>query len=385
MHKKFTVVAIVVVLLTLIGARWLLLSTTLNHPAPRSQSSSSPSTKTASFVDQTLSKMSLRDKVASLFVIHVPGTDPAALAAYENTYKPGGMIFMDDNIPPTKAELSVETSALVTDKQLPPLIAIDEEGDTVKRLNSDTFPGALTLPDLPPSATKSAFSQRSDLLKSLGFNLNFGIIADETSDPNSYIFPRVLGVTPQLAADRVAAAVEGSKGKTLSTLKHFPGHGEVNANSHTTIPIATTSLSNWQQGAAIPFQSGIDAGADVVMFGQLKYSAVDHQPATLSPTWHNILHDQLGFHGLAITDDMIMLQNSGDPTYDDPVANAVTAVKAGNDLLLYVLDHDSVKSQIDPNKLIDGVVAAVKDGRLAESAIDRHVRAVLTVRHNIAK
>ncbi len=344
----------------------------------------SPATTHSATEKTLLDGMSLRDKVASLFMFHTPSTDPQVLAAYYQKYKPAGLIFMDDNIPATREAMQAETAALKTASKLPPLIAIDEEGDSVKRLNADTFPGALTLADLPPSAAKNAFSQRSDLLKSFGFNLNFGIIADVTDNPNSYIFPRVLGTTPQAAADRVAAAVEGSKNRTLTTLKHFPGHGETTDNSHVSIPTAQTTMADWQTGPALPFKAGIDAGADFVMFGQLRYSAVDTQPATLSATWHQTLRDKLGFKGLAITDDMIMLLDSGNPDYADPVANAVAALKAGNDIVLYVLDHNSDASQIDPDTLIDGVVAAVKDGQLSQSVIDRHARAVLSVRQELA-
>jgi beta-N-acetylhexosaminidase len=338
-----------------------------------------------SYVDQTLSKLSLRDKVASLFIFHTSTTDPATLASYYNTHKPAGLILMGDNIPYTFAELRAETSALVTDKQLPPLIAIDEEGDTVTRLAADTYPGALTLRNQPATAAKTAFTNRSNMLKSLGINLNFGIDADVTADPNSFIYPRVLGTTPQAASDRVAQAVAGSEGITLSTIKHFPGHGETGVDSHTAIPNAPTSFSDWQQRDALPFQAGINAGADMVMFGHLRYSAVDQQPASLSSKWHDIVRGQLGFKGVVITDDMIMLQDSGEAAYADPVRNAILALQAGNDLLLYVLNHGSASSNIDPSTLIDGVAAAVQTGQVSQKTIDERARNVHNLRHSLAQ
>lgn len=353
-----------------------------NSPPPTATPSTPPK---PSYVDQKLSTMSLRDKIASLFIFHTPGTNPASLASYMTMYKPGGLIFMDDNIPVTNAELVAETSALVTNKQLPPLLAVDEEGDTVKRLADDTFPGALTLPSLPPSATAAAFTQRSSLLKSVGLNLNFGIDADVTSDANAFIFPRVLGTTPQQAADRVAQAVAGSHGFTLTTLKHFPGHGETGADSHTSIPTTTVSYATWQSRDAIPFEAGITAGADAVMFGQLRYSAIDQAPATLSTKWHSIIRNDLGFKGLIITDDMIMLQDSGEPTYTDPVTNAIAAIAAGNTMLLYVLNHGGGNTIIDPNTLINGVMAAVQNGRISLATIDTDAKAVLTARYNLGK
>lgn len=348
------------------------------------QNQNQPSQPQKSYVDKALEEMSLRDKVASLFVLHVSGTDSSELASYFSAHKPAGLIFMGDNIPFTFDELRAQTGALVTDKKLPPLIALDEEGDTVKRLAADTYPGALTLRNQPPEAAKEAFAKRSDLLKSLGINLNFGIIADVTSDPNSFIYPRVLGTAPQAASERVAQAVAGSKGRTLSTIKHFPGHGETSADSHSSIPTAATTYDDWRQRVALPFKAGIDAGADLVMFGHLRYSEVDEQPATLSAKWHEIVRNELGFKGVIVTDDMIMLQDSGEAAFADPVANAVAALQAGSDLLLYVLDHGG-KSGIDPNVLIDGVLQAVNDGRLEQKDIDDSVRKVLELRYSLGK
>lgn len=384
MKKSFIITGVIMLILAGILAWWFYAKpSNSKQPSspntPQVQNTSPPAP--LSYVDQQLAKMTLRDKVAGLFVLHTPTTSPTALANYSATYKPGGLIFMGDNIPMTFADLRNETSALITDKHLPPFIATDEEGGTVKRLAADTYPGGIVLANQPASAAQEAFAGRSELLKNVGINLNFGIIADVTADPTYFIYPRVLGTTPQAASDRVTQAVIGSKGRTLSTIKHFPGHGETGGDSHTSIPTATTAFTDWQQRVALPFKAGIDAGADMVMFGHLRYSAVDSQPATLSKKWHDIIRNDLSFKGLVITDDMIMLQDSGDATYANPVTNAIAALQAGNDLLLYVLDHDSQTTQIDPNILIDGVVTAVNNGTLDQSVIDERIKNVLTARH----
>jgi beta-N-acetylhexosaminidase len=265
-------------------------------------------------------------------------------------------------------------------------LAIDEEGCTVKRLAADTFGCAPTLKDQPPQASFEAFEQRGTLLHQVGANLNFGVVADITADPQSFIFPRVFGSDPQATGQRVAEAVRGSQAsKVLITLKHFPGHGETVVNSHTAIPQVSVDYDRWSQTDALPFVSGIKAGADVVMFGHLTYTAVDSVPATLSPKWHDILRQQLGFTGLTITDDMIMLQQSGDPAYADPVQNAIKALQAGNTMLLWVTDHGQNQSQVDVNGLIDGIVAAIQDGRLSETAIDHDVEQVLSMRSRLVK
>lgn len=389
MSKRFVIVGIGVIAL-LAGIGGILAyqyskkanssaETSSQSQKPREQPSPSP--PQLPYPDEVLAKMTLRDKIANLLLLHSPGTN---LTPYLAAHKPAGLIFMGDNIPSTLSELQIQTKALIADPKLPPLLAVDEEGDTVKRLAADTFPGALTLPDMPPAATKDAFGKRSDLLKSVGLNLNFGIIADVTANPRSFIFPRVLGTTPQAASERVVQAVEGSKGKTLSTLKHFPGHGETTANSHTSIPTASTSYSDWQQRVSLPFKAGIQAGADMLMFGHLRYEAVDDVPASLSKKWHDIARNELGFKGIIVTDDMIMLQNSGDSRYKDPVANSISALQAGSTLLLFVTDHQDQASAIDPTILISGIETAVNDGRLDETVIHESAKKLLTLRFQLA-
>lgn len=340
-------------------------------------------TPTHTYVDDVMSRMSLEQKVASLFIFHTPGTDTQQLTAYMQQHTPSGLIFMDDNIPTSLSTLPALTKATTTDEQLPAFTAIDEEGGVVARLPNDDFASAEALRNEPPETTKDAFTQRSHLLKSNGFNLNFGIIADVTNDPNSFIYPRVLGTDAQAAAERVKAAVEGSAGITLSTIKHFPGHGEMPDDSHATIPTASTSYQDWQNRVSVPFKAGVEAGADMMMFGHLRYSEIDEAPASLSKKWHDIARNELGFQGIIVTDDMIMLQDSGDETYADPVKNAVTALQAGSDLLLYVLDHGSKATKIDPQDLIKGVTTAVENETISEDHLNEIVKKLLITRHNL--
>lgn len=334
----------------------------------------------ASYVEARLRNLTLRQKVASLFMLHAPGTDPAALRGFVDRYGLGGVILMRDNIPATPDALAAETAATrASDPALPPLIGIDEEGGDVTRLPWDGGPGAEQLRSQPPDATKQAFAQRAQLLKQAGVTVNFGTVADVTADPSSFIADRVLGTDPASAAERVAASVAGQKGVVLSTLKHFPGHGETDADSHLTVPTAPIELGRFAAQDELPFRAGIDAGADLVMFGHLVYSGVDAQPASLSPAWHRILTDRLGFHGVSITDDLRMLQDTGLPQYQDAGANAVAAVAAGNTMVLMVQGADT-----DPGALIDAVTAAVADGRIPAAQIDADARTLLLLRHSLA-
>lgn len=335
-----------------------------------------------SFAETKLASMTLRQKVASLLILHASGSDVATLGKFLIDYQPSGLIFMPDNIGSmTSAELGVVTTQLQIDPELPYLFAIDEEGGTVQRLIEDSFPSALDLKNQPADATETAFFNRSAMLKQAGMNLNFGIIADITDNPNSFIYPRVLGIDPTNSSDRVAAAVRGEKGNVISTLKHYPGHGETTGDSHYSIPATDISYQQWQDRDEKPFVSGIKAGAQFVMFGHLTYSAVDSLPASLSIKWHDIIRQRDNFKGIIITDDMLMLQQSGLSEYSDPIKNAVNAINAGNTVLLYVLGSDSIA----PNDLIDGIVSAVDDGTISQDIININVKQVLELRHGLVK
>ncbi|NLG61574.1 MAG: glycoside hydrolase family 3 protein [Candidatus Cloacimonetes bacterium] len=320
--------------------------------------------------------MTLEQKAASVVMGHIPTTDPDRLAAYMRGSGIGGFILMGANIPGSETSLRKVTAALTVDPALPPLIAIDEEGGDITRLPWDGFPGAATLKGDDVAATKDAFLARGALVQRSGANVNFGVVADVTDERGSFIYRRSLGTNPAGAADRVAAAVAGEQGQTLSTLKHFPGHGAAAGDSHATIPTTSRSKAKWQSTDAPPFASGITGGAELLMFGHLRFSAVDKAPASLSAAWHAIARDELGFTGVAITDDLGMLQASGSKAYRSLVKNAVSSLVAGNDMVLAVMFSDADSA----TDMVRGIVAAVGDGTLSAERLDEAATRVTALR-----
>lgn len=337
----------------------------------------------AAWVAERLAGMSLEEKAAAVLMLHAPGVDPAPLRALAEQGV-SGLILMGDNIPGSPAELLALTDAVQVDADARVLIGIDEEGGDVQRLPWDDAPGAFTLQQQPAEATQAAFARRGELLAQAGVDVNFGIVADVTADPGSFISGRVLGTDPAGAAARVAAAVTGEGDQAFSTLKHFPGHGAAPGDSHTSVPSAPLTLDEWRAGAALPFAAGIDAGADLVMTGHLVYPAVDPAPASLSPEWHRILRDELGFEGVTVSDDLLMLQHNGLAEFADPNENAIRAIAAGTDLLLYVLPADPTEFDISVDGLTAAIAGAVRAGRIGETRLDDAVARVLTLRHEAA-
>ncbi|MFB2585909.1 glycoside hydrolase family 3 N-terminal domain-containing protein [Herbiconiux liukaitaii] len=330
-----------------------------------------------------LDTMTLEQKIASLFMVHIAGSDPAPVRAYLAAHDTAGVLLLGDNVPGSTAQTAAFTAALRSGtpgsggtEGLGTLVAIDEEGGIVARLSADTFASAETLKSQPVEATTEAFRQRSALLDETGMSVNFGIVADVTSDPSSFIYERALGTDAGGASERVAAAVGAEEGVVFSTLKHFPGHGAASGDSHSSVPTTDLPLDAWRAEDAPPFAAGIDAGAELVMFGHLVYSSVDGAPASLSKPWHDILRDELGFDGVAVTDDLLMLEASGVPAYADRTANAIAAIGAGNDLLLY-------NTTVDVPALVTSVAWAVRTGALSEDTVDEAALRTLELRREL--
>jgi beta-N-acetylhexosaminidase len=330
----------------------------------------------AAYVEARLADMSTLERAESIIMTRVPSPDPRTARAAVAASGVGGVILMGGDTQYSVAASAALTSALTVDRGLPPLTAVDQEGGIVARL-PDSGPSARQLAGDPVDATRAAFQARAELVASAGIDINFGIVADVTPDPRSFLAPRILGTDAASAAPRVAAAVEAERGTVLSTLKHFPGHGGAPGDSHALIPATAMSLDEWRATQAPPFRAGIDAGAELVMMGHLRYTAVDTAPASLSAAWYGILRDEFGFDGVAVTDDLSMLQASGEPALADPTVNGVTALAAGADLLLYV-------GPVDTNALAARIADAVASGEIPAPRLADAARRVLELRRAVA-
>ncbi|SDS32759.1 beta-N-acetylhexosaminidase [Agromyces flavus] len=357
-------------------------------PTPAASASASPSpaptpATAAEWAAERVSSMTDEEKAASLLMLHAPGTEAGPmLALLEEGI--AGVILMGDNIAADQAATAALAGALQTDPEAATLVGIDQEGGIVSRIDWDPAPSPMELRGLPAAAVQDAFAARAGALAASGANVNFGIVADVTADPASFIFERVLGTDATASAERVAAAVTGERGAVASTLKHFPGHGAAPGDSHTSVPSAPLTLEQWRADAARPFAAGIDAGTELVMTGHLAYPSVDAAPASLSPEWHRILREELGFDGVVVTDDMLMLQHNELPEFADPNENAVRAIAAGGDLLLYVLPADPSEFGISVDGLAGAIAGAVASGRIPEDRLDDAATRVLELRREIA-
>ena len=341
--------------------------------------------------------MSLREKVSAMFWVRPEalnsgtydvskfqptdrglGTVTDSMRAAVLEYPVGGVILFAHNIH-SPEQLKAFTDSL---HALPnsPYVCVDEEGGRVARLANNP---AFDLPHTGPmeklaakegsSGVSEAAAGIGKYLKEYGFDIDFAPVADvNTNQHNIVIGPRAFSNDPEEAAKMVAAYLKAlQKQGVIGCIKHFPGHGDTSADTHYGYAVSKKTLEELRECELVPFRSGIDAGARMVMTAHISLPAVtgSNIPSTLSPeVLTGILREEMGFDGVIITDAMEM----GAITREYEVAHAcVLAVKAGADVLLCVKDYRTA---------IDSVETAVLAGAIPEARIDESVRRILSLK-----
>lgn len=207
--------------------------------------------------------------------------------------------------------------------------------------------------------------------RALGVHVNFAPVVDVNNNPrNPVINTRSYGEDPQMVARLASAYIRGLESAGVSaTIKHFPGHGDTDVDSHLGLPIIKHPRARLNEVELVPFRAGIAAGADAVMTAHIELPELDptpNTPTTLSaPIVQGLLRKELGFKGLIYTDSMGM---AGVAALYEPDEAAVRAVKAGNDVILHSPDDGAA---------FRGVVAAVKAGEIPQAQIDASVERIL--------
>ncbi|MEO7363100.1 MAG: glycoside hydrolase family 3 N-terminal domain-containing protein [Gemmatimonadaceae bacterium] len=210
--------------------------------------------------------------------------------------------------------------------------------------------------------------------KAVGILMNFAPVVDVNNNPsNPVINTRSFGEDPQRVARLSAAFVKGTQDAgVMATIKHFPGHGDTDVDSHANLPIVSASMARLDSVELVPFASSINAGAGMVMTAHIALPAVQGDsvtPATLAPKIiTGLLRNELHFTGLAITDAMTMGGIGKGYTTEE---STILAVQAGADVLL---------KPTDPTKAVDALVAAVERGAISRARIDSSVRRVLALK-----
>ncbi|MCH5255703.1 MAG: beta-N-acetylhexosaminidase [Lachnospiraceae bacterium] len=338
-------------------------------------------------VNNCIAVMPLEDKVAGLFIITpeaLTGVRTAVQAGDStqealNNYAVGGLVYFDNNIIDDD-QLSQMLSNTVSMSKYPIFLAVDEEGGSVSRVANSAIEvtqvdDMQTIGEIGDESTAyEAGVTIGNYLSRLGFNLDFAPVADVTAGVGtSPLGTRTFGSDPELCADMAANLVAGLEGTSVSAcLKHFPGIGSANGDTHNGRVEITRTLDEMKSSEFIPFQRGIEAGVDLIMVSHVTASEIDMDglPSSLSRTMiTDVLRTDLGYEGIVVTDALNMGAITNYYTSEEAAVNAITA---GADMLLMPENFGAA---------YNGVLTAVREGRISEERIDESLRRIYRIKY----
>lgn len=321
-------------------------------------------------IAEAVEAMTTEEKVGQLFLARYNGAN--ALADTQTYHLGGWLLFSQDFDGETPDSIRSELSALQAVSNVPLLIGVDEEGGTVTRVSrysafrSSKFPSPRSLCNRGGmELVLETEAEKSELLASLGINVNLAPVCDITTDSGAFMYSRSLGLSPEDTGTVVAAMVQTMADQGVaSVLKHFPGYGN-NADTHVGIARDSRSLETLTEKDLVPFRYGFEAGCGAVLVSHTIVECLDSErPASLSPAVIGYIREEMGFDGVIVTDDLIM--EAITDRYGAGEA-AVMAIEAGCDLLC---SSEYVKQY-------NAVLAAVEEGRISSETLDSAVYRLL--------
>lgn len=334
--------------------------------------------KTA-WVESVIEKLPLEEKVAQLIFVWTEGGYLSKdsdrwreLERLTTVRKLGGFIFSIGDV----YEYAVQINKLQGLSKIPLMITADfEYGAGMRIRRSTTFPRAMAL-----GATRNeryAYEMGKAIARearAVGVHQNYAPVVDVNNNPkNPVINTRSFGDDVNLVSKMALEFIRGSQeGGVIATVKHFPGHGDTEIDTHLKLPVLMFSRERFTALELPPFKDAFEAGVLSVMVGHISSLAFDTLsgiPATVSPNIStSLLKQELGFKGLVVTDAMTM---RGVSSKYHPGESAVLAIKAGTDLILMPPDADIA---------IDAVVAAVRRREITEERINESLMKLLRLK-----
>src|SRR5580704_980979 len=345
------------------------------------------------WAEKTLRKLTLEEKIGQVFMIWCRASflnveNPEYLQWREDMQKYHvGSFAMTVHVdgpyllrsePYEAAEL---LNRLQSESKLPLLFAADfERGVSMRLIGTTVFPHAMAFGGDGKAEDAETFGNITALeARAIGIHWNFFPDADVNSNPaNPIINTRSFGEDPRQVGDLVAAYIKGAhEGGMLTTVKHFPGHGDTATDSHLGVASVNVDRAHLDSIELPPFREAIAVGVDSVMVAHVTVPALDSDPnhvATISPAIvSDLLEKQLGFKGIIVTDalDMAALTR----LFANNVGRAaVEAFKAGNDVLLI--------PAVFPASY-NAMLQAVQSGEISRERLDRSVLKILKTKASL--
>jgi len=349
------------------------------------------------WAEKTLRKMSIEEKVGQMIMVWAKvqffnADNPDCLQLRDDMakYHVGGFgVTVPTDGPLLLKSEPLEAAALTNrlqkESKYPLIFAADFERGLSMRLNGGTaFPAAMAFGAADDAKLAKEFGRiTAEESRAIGIHWNWFPVADVNSNPaNPIIDTRSFGEEPELVEKMVDAYIYGAHSAgMLTTVKHFPGHGDTDTDSHLALARVHGDMERLNTVELVPFRSAIKAGVDSVMVGHLLVPAIEpdpNRPASVSSkVITGLLKGQMGFRGLVVTDalDMAGLTKVFPGSEHDISAEAaVAAVQAGNDMVIIPGDLDGAAT---------GLLNAVRHGELSEKRIDESVLKILQVKASL--
>lgn len=325
-------------------------------------------------VDSVMYKLSLKEKVAQLFIYTIAPVDTKRnqllLREAVDTYKVGGLLFSGGKMQ-NQAELTNRAQRMA---KVPLMITFDGEWGLAMRLRgTPVFPKNMVLGCIQDDRLIYEYGREmARQCKLLGVQVNFAPVADVNINPhNPVINNRSFGEDPVRVSEKVIAYASGLEGGgVLSVSKHFPGHGDTDVDSHKALPVLPFTRERLDSVELSPFKAAIRAGVSGIMVGHLQVPVIEPVgglPSSLSRNIvYDLLTDELAFKGLIFTDALAMRGVSNNKSV------CLQALRAGNDM---VLAPRNIKEEIA------SVLEGIEKGELTVEEIEAKCRKVLTYKY----
>jgi beta-N-acetylhexosaminidase len=350
------------------------------------------------WVERTLKRLTLDEKIGQLIVpsfeSNFLSTDSDtfdALTRLVRDYHVGGFHVFGASIPAPSVLLNPGYGTVILGQPFSAAFLINrlQALSSVPLLNTADFEtgvgfrifGATTFPrQMAMGAVAGADGERlvreearitAAEARAIGVQVNFAPIADVNDNArNPVINTRSYGEDPAHVAALVAAYVSGARDAgMIATIKHFPGHGDTDVDSHLGLPVITFDRARLERIELVPFRRGIEGGAQAVMAAHIELPALDPTPSTPAtfsrPILEDLLRRDLGFGGITYTDSMSM---EAVANLLPPDEGAVRAFLAGADQILH---------SPDPVAAFTGLKTAVESGRVSRTRLDESVSRIL--------
>ena len=331
------------------------------------------------WVDSIYSNMSLQEKVGQLFMVDIYSSDPKekkdkVKGLIQNQYI-GGIIFSKGG-PKQQVQLNNEFQAL---SRTPLIMAMDAEWGLAMRLDSTfAYPWNMTLGAISDNKIIQKIGKRiGEHTKRIGMHINFAPVVDININPaNPIIGNRSFGEDKYNVTEKSVAFMKGmQEAGIISNAKHFPGHGDTDADSHLSLPTINFTRERIDSIELFPYRRLIKEGLGSVMVAHLNIPALDARPNFPSSLSNKVVTDllqgELGFNGLIFTDALSM---KGVANYNEPGAIDLAAFIAGNDVLL--ISEDIPKAH-------GAIIKAYDEGIITEERLMRSVKKILFAKYKV--